>query len=158
MNVLNPISSIMTKNLHVLMPGDSVKKAKDLFETHQIHHIPVVGFKKILGIVSKSDFLYFIKNYQEGSGDEYVERTRLNAYKVEEIMTKKVLTVQKEDTIMKALEIFARNQFHCLPVLDGEVLVGIVTPYDFIKKVIKEGLVSIGYNATPGYNFEPDKA
>jgi len=151
MNVLNPISTIMSTNLKVVMPTDSIKKVQDLFETHKVHHLPVVDAKKILGIVSKSDFLYFVKDNSER---KLIEKTLLNYWKVAEIMTKEVTTVQKEDTIMKALEIFARNQFHCLPVLDGEVLVGIVTPYDFIKKVIKEGLINISYNAEPGYDFK----
>lgn len=153
MNVLNPVSTIMTTNLKVVMKTDSVKKVQDLFETYKIHHLPVVGYKKVVGIVSKSDFLYFVKD-NKSRGDELIERTLLNVWKVEDIMTKEVTTVQKDDTIMKALEVFARNQFHCLPVLDGEVLVGIVTPYDFIKKVIKEGLINIGYNAEPGYDFK----
>jgi len=154
MNVLNPISRIMSTDLKVLSPEDSMKKAQDIFETHKVHHIPVVGFKKILGIISKSDFLYFIRHVEKGSGDELIQRTLLNAWKVEDVMTKEITTVQKDDTTMKALEFFARNQFHCLPVLDGEVLVGIVTPYDFIKKVIKEGLINIGYNPEPGFDFE----
>ena len=154
MNVLNPISTIMSTDLKVVQATDSVKKVQDLFETHKVHHLPVVGFKNIVGIVSKSDFLYFVKDTSKSKGDELIQRTLLDYWKVEEIMTKEVTTVQEKDTIMKALEIFARNQFHCLPVLDGEVLVGIVTPYDFIKKVIKEGLVSIGYNAKPGYDFK----
>ena len=154
MNVLNPISTIMSTDLKLLMPDDPMKKAQDLFETHQVHHLPVVEFKKILGIVSKSDFLYFIRHVEKGSGDDLIQQTLLNSWKVEEVMTKKVETVQKNDTIMKALEFFARNKFHCLPVLDGDVLVGIVTPYDFIKKVIKEGLINIGYNPEPGFDFE----
>lgn len=154
MNVLNPVSRIMSTNLKVLVQTDSIKKAQELFETHKVHHLPVVSDRKIVGIVSKSDFLYFIKQVAEGSQDDLIQQTLLTSLKVEQIMTKEVVTIQKEHTTMKALEIFARNQFHCLPVLDGEVLVGIVTPYDFIKKVIKEGLINIGYNPEPGFDFE----
>lgn len=148
MNVQNPISRIMSSyNLKVLMPEDSMTIAKNLFETQNVHHLPVVASGKLLGVLSKSDFLYYTKQVEKGSGDELIQKTLLNSYKVKNIMTKDIITIQKNETIMEALKFFERNEFHCLPVLDDEVLVGIVTPYDIIKKVIKEGLINIGYNS-----------
>lgn len=155
MNVQNPVSRIMSSyDLKVLNPEDVMTKAKNLFETQNIHHLPIVSSGKLLGIISKSDILYYTKQVEKGSGDELIQKTLLNSYKVKNIMTKEVTTIQKDDTIMEALKYFARNEFHCLPVLDDEVLVGIVTPYDIIKKVIKEGLINIGYNPEPGFDFE----
>ena len=55
MDVLAPISSIMTPNLITLTQSDSVAKAMELFEKENIHHIPIIGFSKIIGILSKSD-------------------------------------------------------------------------------------------------------
>ena len=154
MNVLNTISRIMSTDLKVLKPGDSMKKAQDLFDTHKIHHIPVVNVRRIVGIISKSDLLYFLRHVEKGSEDDLIQRTLLDSWKVEKVMTTDLVSIQPDETTMKALEFFARNQFHCLPVLDGEILVGIVTPYDFIKKVIKEGLINIGFNPKAEFDFE----
>lgn len=140
MNVLAPVSTIMSTDLKTLTPSEPVGKAKELFEKHPIHHIPVVGFKKIIGILSKTDLMYFLRGKIRGRGDELLEETRLRAWKVEEIMNANVVTLEKDDTIMKALDIFERNQIHCIPVLDGEILSGIVTPHDIILKVREEAL------------------
>ena len=140
MNVLAPVSSIMSTDLKTLLIEDAVIKAKELFDGHNIHHIPIVGFKKIIGIISKSDLLHFLRGSGRGRGDEILEATRLRAWKVEELMNKEVFTLQQEDTIMRALDIFKNNQIHCIPILDNEELVGIVTPHDIILKVREEAM------------------
>lgn len=105
MNVQNPISRIMSSyNLKVLMPEDSMTIAKNLFETQNVHHLPVVASGKLLGILSKSDFLYYTKQVEKGSGDELIQKTLLNSYKVKNIMTKDIITIQKNETIMEALK------------------------------------------------------
>lgn len=139
MDVLAPVSTIMTTDLVTLLTDEPLAKAKKLFEKDNIHHIPVVGFKKIIGILSKSDLLYFMRS-AKGRGDQLIEETRLRSWKVDEIMRKEVFTLQKNDTIIQALDIFKNNQIHCIPILDGEVLVGIITPHDIILEVRKEGM------------------
>jgi acetoin utilization protein AcuB len=140
MNILAPVSSIMSTDLVTLLSNEPLAKAKELFEKDNIHHIPVVGFKEIIGILSKSDLLHFMRGSIRGKGDQILEETRLNAWKVDEIMQKDVLTLQKTDTIINALDIFKNNRIHCIPILDGTTLVGIVTPHDVIMKVREEGM------------------
>lgn len=140
MNVLAPISTIMTANLTTLLPDEPLAKAKELFEKDNIHHIPVVGFQKIIGILSKTDLLHFMRGSIRGRGDELLEATRLRACSVGEIMNNDVFTLEKTATIFEALDVFKNNQIHCVPVLDGEVLVGILTPHDIILQVRKEGM------------------
>lgn len=140
MDILAPISTIMSSNLTTLLQDEPLAKAKELFEKENIHHIPVVGFKKIIGILSKSDLLHFMRGTIRGRGDEILERTRLRSWEVKEIMQKNVFTLQKTATIFSALDAFRNNQIHCIPILDGEILVGIITPYDILMEVRKEGM------------------
>jgi len=55
-------------------------------------------------------------------------------------MHENVFCLQKTDTIFSALDAFRNNQIHCIPILDGEVLVGIITPYDILMEIRKEGM------------------
>ena len=52
---------------------------------------------------------------------------------IEKVMTKNVLTIQQKDTIYNAALLLSENEFHALPVMDEEELVGIVTTTDLIK-------------------------
>lgn len=140
MDVLAPISTTMTNNLTTLLQDEPLSKAKELFEKENIRHIPVVGFRKIIGILSKSDLLHFMRGTIRGKSYELLEKTRLRSWQVCEIMHKNVSTLQKEDTIFQALDVFKNNLIHCIPILDGEELVGIITPYDIVMQVRKEGM------------------
>ncbi len=139
MDVTAPVSTIMSTDLKILQADDALEKAKALFEQHNIHHIPVVGFKEIVGILSETDLMHFLRGFARGKGDELLEQTRLRAWKVKEIMNKNLNTLTKDASIMEALEVFKLNQIHCIPILEEKALVGIITPHDIILKLVEEG-------------------
>ncbi|MEM6320277.1 MAG: CBS domain-containing protein [Bacteroidota bacterium] len=132
MNVAASITSIMSTNLVTVNCKDALGKAKAIFETHNIHHLPVMDFNTIKGILSKVDLLHFIEGSVRGRGNGLLEETRLRSWKVEEIMKEKLVTLTTAHTIADALDIFKLNQVHCLPILEEGKLVGILTPHDFI--------------------------
>lgn len=138
MNILAPISSIMTKNLITVNPEEKLVAIKDIFDKHAIHHIPVVKFKNIVGMISKSDFLHFMRGYSQNAEDQFVDSARLRTFKAEDIMTRGLAKLDHRDPIRSAIDIFKINRFHAVPILDGEELVGIVTTYDIIKKIADE--------------------
>ena len=140
MDLTASVSTIMTTELKILQAEDPLEKAKELFEKHNIHHIPVVSFKKITGILSKTDLMHFLRGFTRSRGDELLEQTRLRAWKVNEIMNEKLITLTINNSIMDALKVFKLNKVHCIPVLEEEEeLVGIVTPHDIILKLVDEG-------------------
>lgn len=49
------------------------------------------------------------------------------------VMTKDVLTIQHKDTVYDAALLLSENEFHALPVMDEDELVGMVTTTDLIK-------------------------
>ncbi|MCB0617181.1 MAG: CBS domain-containing protein [Saprospiraceae bacterium] len=138
MNVLAPISTIMTTNLITVNPKDPLTTVKEVFEKHKIHHIPVVRFKTIVGIVSKTDFLHFLRGFSKSDDDRFIDEARLKAYTVDEIMTTGMAKVESTDRINVALEVFKVNMFHAIPVVDNGELVGIVTTYDIIRALADE--------------------
>ena len=138
MNVLAPIKSIMTTDLITVNPKDKLMVVKEIFDKNNIHHIPVVRYKEIVGIISKSDFLHFVRGFNRNEEDKFVNDARLRAYNAEDLMTKSLAKVEPEDRINVALEIFLVNQFHAIPVVVGAELVGILTTYDVIKELAKE--------------------
>jgi CBS domain-containing protein len=57
---------------------------------------------------------------------------------VEHIMVKNPIPVQVNATIKSVVEILAENDFHALPVVDKNELVGIVTTTDLLKYLLKQ--------------------
>ena len=50
MNAFSTIATIMTRQLWTLHPDDNLLVARDLFNEHRIHHIPVVRDRQIVGL------------------------------------------------------------------------------------------------------------
>ena len=67
-----------------------------------------------------------------------VDTVVYNMFTIEQVMAKKLITVSSDTTIKEVAEILAEKEFHALPVVDNEILVGIVTTTDLIKYLINQ--------------------
>jgi CBS domain-containing protein len=56
--------------------------------------------------------------------------------KVKDFMTKGVLTIDKDKTIVEAAELMTQKEVGDIVVLDGEIPRGIVTERDFVRRVV----------------------
>ena len=138
MNVLAPVKDFMSTNLITVNPKDKLSTVQELFEKHRIHHIPVVRFKELVGLISYTDFKYFIRGFSRNEEDRFVNEARLRAYAAEDLMTTGIAKLSSTDRLNVALDIFLENRFHAIPVVDNNELVGIITTFDIIKAVSKE--------------------
>ena len=132
------VSTIMTRNVVKLNITDDLTKAESLFKEHKIRHIPVMNGNKILGILSYTDLLRISFVDAVDDDDEAVDVTVYNMFTIEQVMTKRLMTVKPETTINEAAEILATHEFHALPVCQGNLLVGIVTTTDLIRYLLEQ--------------------
>ena len=128
-----PISTIMTSNLIKLNLSDNLTKAELLFKKHKVRHIPVVDGNTILGMLSYSDLLRISYVDPFDDENENVPVMIYNLFNISQVMTKNPITISPETTIKEAAEILAKNEFHALPVCEGNLLVGIITTTDLIR-------------------------
>ncbi len=133
-----PVSTIMTKNVVKINLTDDLTKAESLFKKHKIRHIPVVSGNKIIGMLSYTDLLRI--SFADAIDDDEMEIdvTVYNMFSVEQVMARNLVTVSPDATIKEVAEILASNEFHALPVCEGELLVGIVTTTDLIKYLVNQ--------------------
>ncbi len=118
------VRAIMTpvKELTVLKPSDSAKKAIELIEENGFLSLPVTENKKFIGFLSKQ-FIYdmFFKS----------DQTDLRGFlkkPVSDFIHNKVAPVTPDLLIEEAAEIFFKDKLRFIPVVgDGEEFLGIVT-------------------------------
>lgn len=132
-----PVSDIMTKDLIVLNPAQSLYEAEALFKKHKIRHIPVVESKKLLGILSHSDLLR-ISFADLTDEEDYVESVVYDMYTIDQVMAKAPITVNVDATVKEVAEVLSQQSFHSLPVVENDELVGIVTTTDLINYMLKQ--------------------
>lgn len=147
MNVLAPVSTIMSTDLVTITPGESLVAVREIFDKNNIHHIPVVHYKEIVGLISKTDYLYFKQGCVGGVGGKEKQTYQLNQWKAEEIMTSKLAKLEHDDPIRTALDLFRLNRFHALPVIENGDLVGIITPHDIIEALASEKVTLEAYQS-----------
>lgn len=133
MNLLAPITTIMTKNLITIEGSETLMKVEEIFKENNIHHLPVTENDKLIGLISKTDFLLFKRGFIDFSTEAKYDQFRLRTHYAKEIMTKGLAKLEPTDKINVALEIFKKNVLHALPVVDNGVLVGMVTTHDIIR-------------------------
>jgi CBS domain-containing membrane protein len=133
-----PVTTIMTKNVVKINLTDELTKAESLFKKHKIRHIPVVTGNKIVGMLSYTDLLRISFADAVDDDETEIDVTVYNMFSVEQVMARNLVTVTPEATIKEVAEILASREFHALPVVEGELLVGIVTTTDLIKYLIDQ--------------------
>ena len=138
MDLLAPVSSIMSSTVISVEQTDTIKKVEQLFKENRIHHLPVVKDGALVGIVSKSDYLFFKRGFNDETTDNRIDEFRMKTRLVKDIMTKGIARLESTDRIGVAVEVFKENLFHAIPVVDDDKLVGMLTTFDIIKKLSEE--------------------
>ena len=132
-----PISHIMTKTVVTVNQNDDLTKVVEKLKSNSIRHLPVVNGKKVVGIISRTDInrLTFgaLFDGQEGS-DEAI----LQMLTIPQVMTTKPKTVSSDTIIRDLADIFSKEEFHALPVVDNDELKGIVTTTDVIRYFLEQ--------------------
>ena len=123
----------MTKNIITVDINDSLEKAEHLFKKHKIRHIPVVENKKIVGMLSLNDLLRI--SFADGAyrEEENVSSDIYDMFSISQLMVRKPETVQSKTTVREVAQLLTKTQFHSLPVVDDEEVVGMVTTTDLLK-------------------------
>ncbi|WP_440067949.1 CBS domain-containing protein [Tenacibaculum discolor] len=133
-----PVSVIMTKDVITLSSTDDLMTAEKIFKKEHIRHIPVVSGNEIKGMLSYTDLLRisFVDAVDENETD--VDTVVYNMFTIDQVMAKNLVTVNSDTTIKEVAEILAKKEFHALPVVDNNELVGIVTTTDLIYYLLEQ--------------------
>lgn len=136
------IATLMTEEVLVVHPGDTLDKVHDIFQHNNIHHIPVVNAERVvIGILSKSDYLLLCDHLTLFGREWNIENNNrfFQSLLVEEVMTRQVAKLRKEDSIYLAAAFFRENLFHAIPIVDErDRLVGIVSTYDLLTYAYRD--------------------
>ena len=133
-----PVSEVITKNIVRLSLSDELSTAEALFKKNHIRHLPLVHKERNVGMVSYNDLLRISFADAIDVDGEEIETTVYDMFSIEQVMTKKVVSISSATSIEEAGRLFLSYEFHALPVVDEDNLVGIVTTSDVIRYFLSE--------------------
>ena len=126
------VRSIMTRDPIILGRNDTLDLAEDIMNLRRIRHMPVVDEGSIVGIVSQRDLFRSALVTALGFGRE-TQTAVIKTIKIKEIMTEHVITISPDASVKEAARMMIDKKIGCLPVVDGENLVGLLTETDILR-------------------------
>ncbi len=126
----------MSSPVHSLQENESLHAARDLMDLHRIRHIPIVDMdNNFIGLITHRDLLSATIS-ELAELDSETRKEIDSGIPLREIMNTDVRTVEPDSNLKDAAQLLLNHKYGCLPVLDNDQLVGILTEADFLKLTI----------------------
>lgn len=131
------VKNEMTKNPITVNANDMISKASDLMTEKDLHRIPVLENGKLVGLVTKG--LITSKGVGGTTSLSIFELNYLlNKTTVKTVMIKlkDLVTIGPNELLEEAAQSMLKHDIGCLPVLENDQLVGILTQNDLFKSFL----------------------
>lgn len=126
------VEELMSHNVTTLNRNDQLSLAEDLMQASRIRHLPVLDdHGRLAGILSQRDLFYSALVRALGYGATAKDKV-LRTIAVKNVMTDHVLTTTPDTPVNEAASVMVERKVGCLPVIQGDELVGILTEGDFV--------------------------
>ncbi|MFV0381455.1 MAG: CBS and ACT domain-containing protein [Breznakia sp.] len=136
------IKSRMSKDVLTVTPNDPISKAIMIMEREDLHRLPVVEGKRLVGLITKG--MISSRGASKATSLSIFELNYLlSKTDVKTIMEDEVITIDENDFLEDAALKMLQHDIGCLPVMHGENLVGILTQNDMFTSFID--LLGYGY-------------
>lgn len=136
----------MTEQLITVNEGAILNDVKKIFDENNIHHIPVIkDDMTLVGIISSCDLNLMMDwgTKFELERSDFINEQILHSQNAIAICSKDLYTVSPETAISFCYEIFKTKNIRALPVVNKEFhIVGIVTPLDLVRALLRISFVS----------------
>lgn len=110
------VKDIMTKNVAYINPNSNLVEAAQLMQKHNVGSIPVCDQSGVIGIVTDRDIV--VRNIAHGNNPQNTP--------VKDVMTTSVTTATPDMDVDDVSKIMAIHQVRRVPVVENNMIVGIV--------------------------------
>ncbi len=128
------VRNVMTHEVATLERNDRLSTADNVMRLGRIRHMPVLEDGNLVGLVTQRDLFRGALLKALGYGSK-AEQTMLDTLAVKEVMAMDLVTIAPDATLQEAAQIMIERKIGCLPVVENEKLVGILTEGDFVALV-----------------------
>lgn len=129
------IRDIMVTRVATIDIDTPLKEIKDIFEKARFHHLPVLDNGNLVGVISDRDVLRAISPFLGTLSERATDTATLNK-KAHQIMSRQPITARPDETVKSAADIMLVKRLSCLPVMEKNKLVGILTLKDIVKALV----------------------
>jgi CBS domain-containing protein len=140
-------SDIMTASVKSIRPDATIDEAIATLLSARVSGLTVTDeYGRLVGVVSESDFLHRAEigtakrrprwlEFLLGPGEIAEAYVQSHGRKVSEVMTREVVTVGESTSLTEIVELMEKRRVKRLPVVSGDLLVGIITRADLLRAI-----------------------
>jgi acetoin utilization protein AcuB len=126
----------MTANPIVGRPEMPVTEAQAVMQEKGIRHLPILDAdERLVGLVTQRTLMHALPPDLSEFGP-FVVNYILAKLQAHNVMVRDVITIDPDTTIEEAARIMADKKIGCLPVVDDDALVGIITDSDLFNIMV----------------------
>ena len=130
----------MTRSVKTLDRNDTLSIADHLMRAERVRHLPVLDEEgRLAGIISQRDLFFNALVRALGYGSTTRDRT-LDSILVKEVMIEDVVTTTPATAVVAAAQTMVDRKIGCLPVVEGDTLIGILSESDIVSAVARGDL------------------
>ncbi len=131
------VKEVMVKEVATLDVNDELSLANDIMRLGRIRHLPVVDGTRLAGIISERDLFRTSLAQALGYGGQ-ASRDLMKTLRIKDIMVQEVATISPEAKLCEAVRIMMDKKIGCLPVVENDRLVGLITETDIMLQYLKD--------------------
>ena len=128
------VRDLMTENPATLDRNETLDLAETIMNLGRIRHMPVVEDDKVVGVLSQRDLFRSALIVALGFGRKTTNRL-IKTLRVKEVMSQNVITIAPDATVKEAARAMIEKKIGCLPVVESDKLVGLITETDILRYV-----------------------
>jgi CBS domain-containing protein len=126
------VRDIMGRNVVTISASERMSTVEDIMTLGHVRHMPVVQGGKLVGVVSERDLLRAsLSVLSEHRGAE--RRAFLHVVEIARVMSTPPIVIGPDASVDEAALVMAEKKIGCLPVVEGDGLVGMVTEADVLR-------------------------
>jgi CBS domain-containing protein len=126
------IRDIMPDHMVTISESDTLSTVEDIMTLGHVRHMPVVHAGKLVGVVSERDLLRASLSNLSGY-DAGQRRAFLHGVEIARVMSTPAIVIGPDDGVETAARVMAERKIGCLPVVEDDRLLGIVTETDVLR-------------------------
>ena len=131
-----PIENIMSDHPIKIKENIRIGSVAHLLLRHQISGILVVkkdNENKLVGILTTTDLLRLVNQALSQKKQKIKALKKISGLKAGDVASKRVISLQKDDKVMKAIAIMHRKNVHTIPIFDGQKVIGVIGKHDVLN-------------------------
>ena len=122
----------MPDTMVTISEGDRLSTVEDIMTLGHVRHMPVTHQGKLVGVVSERDLLRAsLSSLTQDRSDAH--RAFLHGVEIGQVMSAPPVVIAPDASVEEAAKAMAERKIGCLPVVDGEDLIGLITETDVLR-------------------------